>query len=106
MGVVQILLKSEYINKGINFKIIDEQNEIILLTSGMHAISPHTQYQYVSFIPVSGEPVLTLAGFKYNLDKEKLVRGSTLTISNEVESPNAKIEIQNGLVLQIRSKDL
>lgn len=105
MGVIQILLKPEYINKGIKIKIIDAQNEITLLSSGSYKVNFDVNYPYISFIPMSGEPVISLTGFKYELQREKLEIGSTLTISNEVKHTQANIEISNGQVLQMRSKD-
>ncbi|CAC7562143.1 thiamin pyrophosphokinase [Staphylococcus aureus] len=49
---------------------------------------------------------LSLAGFKYNLARQMLNIGSTLTISNEIESLQAKVTVHDGLILQIRSTDL
>ncbi|HAR3986302.1 TPA: thiamine diphosphokinase, partial [Staphylococcus aureus] len=45
-------------------------------------------------------------GFKYNLARQMLNIGSTLTISNEIESLQAKVTVHDGLILQIRSTDL
>lgn len=105
MGVIQLLLKPEYINKGVKFKIIDTQNEITLLTPGCYTVDFNSNYPYISFIPMSGEPVISLTGFKYELQQEKLEVGSTLTISNEVKHERGNIEISHGHVLQMRSKD-
>ncbi|TKW75030.1 MAG: thiamine diphosphokinase, partial [Staphylococcus hominis] len=60
----------------------------------------------VSFIPVNGEVILSLSGFKYNLNHQHLEIGSTLTISNEVNRSMAIIEVEKGQVLQMRSRDL
>ncbi|MDT3978716.1 thiamine diphosphokinase, partial [Staphylococcus saprophyticus] len=46
-----------------------------------------------------------LKGFKYNLQNETLKLGSTLTISNELSQSCGNIEIIEGSVLMIRSKD-
>ena len=105
MGVIQLLLKPEYINKGVKFKIIDIQNEITLLTPGCYTVDFNSNYPYISFIPMSGEPIISLTGFKYELQQEKLEVGSTLTISNEVKHAQGNIEISHGHVLQMRSKD-
>ena len=50
--------------------------------------------------------ILSLSGFKYNLNHQHLEIGSTLTISNEVNRSMAIIEVEKGQVLQMRSKDL
>ncbi|MCL7602053.1 thiamine diphosphokinase, partial [Staphylococcus aureus] len=38
--------------------------------------------------------------------RQMLNIGSTLTISNEIESLQAKVTVHDGLILQIRSTDL
>ena len=106
MGTLQILFKSVYIKKEIIIKVIDKQNEIMLLNTGTHQLHKSDKYQYVSFIPVNGEVIVSLSGFKYNLDHQHLEIGSTLTISNEVDQSIAIIEVEKGQVLQMRSKDL
>ena len=95
MGTLQILFKSDYI-----------KNEIMLLNTGTHQLHKSDKYQYVSFIPVNGEVILSLSGFKYNLNHQHLEIGSTLTISNEVNRSMAIIEVEKGQVLQMRSRDL
>lgn len=104
-GAVQILLKSEYQDKNIHIKLIDQQNEISLLQVDQHVITQDKTYKYISFIPVSGEVVITLNGFKYNLEKKKLKVGSTLTISNELHQPEGFVELIEGQVLMIKSVD-
>ncbi|MGW9855664.1 thiamine pyrophosphokinase [Staphylococcus hominis] len=106
MGTLQILLKPRYIKKEILIRVIDKQNEIVLLDTGTHQLHPSDEYKYVSFIPVNGEVILSLSGFKYNLNHQHLEIGSTLTISNEVNRPKAMIEVEKGQVLQMRSRDL
>ena len=106
MGTLQILFKSDYIKKEIIIKVIDKQNEIMLLNTGTHQLHKSDKYQYVSFIPVNGEVIVSLSGFKYNLNHQHLEIGSTLTISNEVNRSMAIIEVEKGQVLQMRSKDL
>ena len=106
MGTLQILFKSVYIKKEIIIKVIDKQNEIMLLNKGTHQLHKSDKYPYVSFIPVNGEVTVSLYGFKYNLNHQHLEIGSTLTISNEVNRSIAIIEVEKGQVLQMRSKDL
>ncbi len=106
MGTLQILFKSDYIKKEIIIKVIDKQNEIMLLNTGTQQLHKSDKYQYVSFIPVNGEVILSLSGFKYNLNHQHLEIGSTLTISNEVNRSMAIIEVEKGQVLQMRSRDL
>ena len=105
MGVMQILQKPKYIERNISIIVEDDQNEIKLLKQGTHQIQKSLHFPYVSFIPVTENVVLSLKGFKYNLNKQLLEKGSTLTLSNEVKEAVAEIILHNGQVLQMRSKD-
>ena len=91
MGVLQILQKPKYIEQNIIIIVEDLQNEIKLLKQGIHEIHKLQSYPYVSF--------------KYNLNNQPLEKGSTLTLSNEVKEKVAQIEVHDGQVLQIRSRD-
>ncbi len=59
----------------------------------------------ISFIPITDDVELSLAGFNNNC-LQMLNIGSTLTISNEIESLQAKVTVHDGFILQIRSTDL
>lgn len=105
MGILQILQKPKYVEQNILIIVEDLQNEIKLLKKGSHEIQKLQNYPYVSFIPVSDMVALSLVGFKYNLNHQPLEKGSTLTLSNEVKEKIAQIEVHDGQVLQIRSRD-
>lgn len=76
------------------------------MPKGQHTVEKEKSYPYISFIPMTDDVELSLAGFKYNLARQMLNIGSTLTISNEIESLQAKVTVHDGLILQIRSTDL
>ena len=97
--------KSPNIEQNIIIIVEDLQNEIKLLKQGIHEIHKLQSYPYVSFIPVNEVVALSLNGFKYNLNNQPLEKGSTLTLSNEVKEKVAQIEVHDGQVLQIRSRD-
>ena len=105
MGVLQILQKPEYLERHIHLRVIDVQNEITLLNEGEHQVKQDSTYPYISFIPLNDEVSLSLEGFKYNLSNEYLELGSTLTISNEITTKVAKVNVEKGTVLQMRSTD-
>ncbi|MCC3754988.1 thiamine diphosphokinase [Staphylococcus capitis] len=105
MGVLQILQKPEYLERHIHLRVIDVQNEITLLNEGEHQVKQDSTYPYISFIPLNDEVSLSLEGFKYNLSNEHLELGSTLTISNEITTKVAKVNVEKGTVLQMRSTD-
>ncbi|MEB7675680.1 thiamine diphosphokinase [Staphylococcus saprophyticus] len=105
MGALQILEKPEYTKMNINIKLIDDTNEIQFIQKGQINVTYSEQFPYISFIPVIYPTVISLKGFKYNLQNETLKLGSTLTISNELSQSCGNIEIIEGSVLMIRSKD-
>lgn len=105
-GSIQLLLKKAYYKHDVHIEVIDQQNKIELLPKGQHTVEKDKSYPYISFIPMTDDVELSLAGFKYNLARQMLNIGSTLTISNEIESLQAKVIVHDGLILQIRSTDL
>ncbi|EGS84801.1 thiamine diphosphokinase [Staphylococcus aureus subsp. aureus 21259] len=105
-GAIQLLLKKAYYKYDVHIEVIDQQNKIELLPKGQHTVEKDKSYPYISFIPMTDDVELSLAGFKYNLARQMLNIGSTLTISNEIESLQAKVTVHDGLILQIRSTDL
>lgn len=106
LGAVQILEKPEFERQGITITLVDDCNEIQYLPTGKHTVQQIEALPYISFIPTSNPTEISLANFKYNLEHEVLLRGSTLTISNEIiATETGEIEIFKGNVLMIRSKD-
>ncbi|MBI5974568.1 thiamine diphosphokinase [Staphylococcus canis] len=103
MGAMQLLKYPDF--QKIKIQIIDDKNTIELLTPNVYEKRNKKIYDYISFVPASDEVTLSLKGFKYNLDHEVLREGSTLTISNEFEGKYGTIEVHQGLVYQIRSRD-
>lgn len=105
MGALQILEKPEYTEQNIVIKLIDVNNEIQFLKTGSYTIRKNDNYRYISFIPVTYPTIISLNNFKYNLEKEQLKLGSTLTISNELNQKEGNVNITEGNVLMVRSKD-
>ncbi|MBP1995032.1 thiamine diphosphokinase [Paenibacillus eucommiae] len=89
---------------GIPCKIIDANNEVILINS------PTTihkgRYTHVSLLPLSMEVTgITLNGFLYPLFQATLVVGQSLGISNVLLEQQGHIELASGYLLVIQSKD-
>ncbi|QLK85836.1 thiamine diphosphokinase [Staphylococcus sp. 17KM0847] len=103
MGAMQLLKTPAYQTHHV--KLIDCQNEITLLTAGEHQMNHDKQYTYISFMPASDEVVISLTGFKYNLERKVLSTGTTLTVSNEFVQQTGHIHIHKGMVYQMRSRD-
>ncbi|KIX90401.1 thiamine pyrophosphokinase [Staphylococcus microti] len=104
MGAMQLLKAPAY--QACRIKLIDQQNEIRLLAEGQHEVENDVNYRYISFVPASDAVTLSLHGFKYDLAQQVLEMGSTLTISNEFQQDKAKVKVHNGIVYQMRSRDI
>lgn len=91
---------------GIPACILDSCNKIYLKKESF-IINKRKQYgNYVSLMPftekVSG---LTLKGFKYPLNHVTLPAGSSLGISNQIVEENARVELSEGILIVIESRD-
>ena len=105
-SIANIFLLAKLLLKGVTGIIADERNEIFLvndcitISQGEHAASK------VSLIPFTGKVKgVSTAGLKYPLDNAELEIGSSLGISNEFSGTEAKITVQDGLLLVIVSRD-
>ncbi len=86
--------------------ILDANNRIYLQNQSFIILKERQYGDYVSLMPftekVSG---LTLKGFKYPLHKITYNAGSSLGISNEIKDEAAKVEISEGILIVIESRD-
>lgn len=91
---------------GITACMLDRNNKIYLKKSDFRIRKEEQYGNFVSLLPftekVSG---LTLKGFKYPLDRITLTAGSSLGISNEIKDDEAQIELTDGILLVIESRD-
>ncbi len=99
---IQLLVKA--VQAGITCRILDEKNEVILLDrSGSVRKSDFT---HVSLLPLSKEVTgITLSGFRYPLHQATLRWGDSLGISNVLMEDVGTIEVADGYLLVIKSKD-
>ena len=103
--IANVHILKEMLDTNINAKIINENNEISLINKNK-TIEKDNTYKYVSIIPLTTEVQgLTLEGFKYNLNNYTLKVGTSLGISNEQVEKIARIELDNGIVIMIKSRD-
>lgn len=102
--IANILLLNRLYEKGIKGKIIDDNNIIYLIDDYLEL--DYKEGYYVSIVPIDESGIeLSLAGFYYNLNKEKVKFGSTNCISNKITDNCGKINIHNGKALIFISKD-
>lgn len=98
------ILKIALDNK-IDARIIDENNEIKLLNRKTD-IKKCKEYKYISFIPLTTYAEgITLKGFKYEIENYTLQVGDSIGVSNEQILDIAQVDINNGILIMIKSKD-
>ena len=100
-----IHILKETLDKNITAKIVNENNEIILINKET-TIVKNNKYKYISLIPfttkISG---ISLKGFKYSLDNSEISIGQSIGISNEQIEDEATIKIEEGIAVLVFSKD-
>lgn len=92
-----------------NLLLLFEYNDLTIQTthSMMKKYKVGTyQIDYSGYINIYGvkDAVITLSGFKYNLDQYKMTRLDRLGISNELEDQFGTLEVLKGEVVVIYSK--
>lgn len=104
-AIANIHILKEALDNNIKCKIVDKNNEIELITSGINNVK-NSEYKYISLIPLTTEVTgITLSGFKYLLKDAILKIGHSIGVSNEILSNEAKIIIRTGILIMVKSKD-
>ena len=94
------------LEKKISCEIIDPHNKIYLIDSKINLEKSTIYGKYISLIPLTSKVLnVTLKGFKYPLQDYTLKIGESLGISNEVVNDVATIEIKEGILIVIESRD-
>lgn len=84
--------------------LIDNKNRIRLIGRGKTIIEK-ASYRYISVLPYTKSITVSLTGFKYNLAKKKVQKGSSLGISNELTGDKGTIHVFSGTAWVIESND-
>jgi thiamine pyrophosphokinase len=94
-----MLLASEKYSQ-LNFRVVDENLTVYIIRSGETLNLAEKPGTCVSTLPLNG-PVLGIyyEGLKWNLENESLSFGSPRGVSNWLVEPEAKISIQEGILL-------
>lgn len=87
--------------RGIHLTILDAWNQI----SPLCTETVDKWGTYLSVLPMDESVTVTLEGVKYPLQSHKIVRGSSLGVSNEIEAGHARIILHKGRGLLMQSKD-
>ena len=103
LGNLGLLLKALKYN--VRAEIIDDRNKILLVNSNT-SIKNEKEYKYISFLAYN-ETIreFSIKKAKYELNKYNLEVGDSRTVSNEFISDEIEIELSNGNILIIFSKD-
>lgn len=103
--IANIHILKEALEKNVECKIINIKNEIQLINKKT-ILELDDDYKYISLIPlttkVSG---VTLKGFKFPLNNAILEIGKSIGISNEQIENYAEIDLKEGILIVIKSKD-
>lgn len=101
-----IMLMEKYYKEGVNISIIDNNNEMKIISDNAELFIEYKEGYYISIIPIT-EYIqgLYLEGFKYNLNNVNVQRGSTLCISNQIKDNKGRITLRKGNAIVIISKD-
>ncbi|CAM4286434.1 thiamine diphosphokinase [Jeotgalicoccus halotolerans] len=97
------LLAHEDLRK-LDIRLLNETNDIRLLPQGVHTIEADNDKRYVSLIPLYDKTLLTLEGFKYDIQDTYVSIGRTLTVSNEFKEKTVTVKTDKD-ILMIKSAD-
>lgn len=101
-----IMLMERYYKEGVHITIIDNNNEMKVISDNTDLTIYYKEGYYISIIPLTNFiEGLNLEGFRYNLDNVKIERGSTLCISNQIRNIKGRITLRKGNAIVFISKD-
>jgi thiamine pyrophosphokinase len=104
-SLANVHLLRKGLEREISCRIVDSNNEVCLIGVGSTIIY-RGDYTHISLLPLTLEVHgITLVGFVYSLLKASLTIGQSLGISNILQEPSGRIEVSEGLLLVIQSKD-
>ena len=105
-AIANIHILKDALEANIHCQILDRYNRIYLINKSIQLEKDKVYGKYVSLIPLTSTVEgLTLTGFKYPLNNYTLPIGTSLGISNEIIDNTAHIEMKNGILIVIESRD-
>lgn len=104
LGNIYLLQKA--LKKGVSCCIVDEHNRISLLKEPKVILAKDQFGKYISLLPLGNQVKgVTLKGFKYPLYQHTLTNDTSLGVSNELQADEGVIELTEGILILIESKD-
>ncbi|GGE16759.1 thiamine pyrophosphokinase [Marinithermofilum abyssi] len=105
-ALANVFLLEKASASGIPVKIRNTRNRMILLQGTEEVTLEREGYRYISLLALSDTVKgVTLKGFLYPLEDAVLLRDTPLGISNELVEGKGHIQIKEGKLLVIQSKD-
>lgn len=102
---INVMMLIPFYERGLAITVIDDTNEICYLNGDL-TLQPRSEEWYVSFLPIDLKgAVISLEGFDYPLDHQYVAFGSSLAISNHVVRSDALVQIHEGAVFCVFSRD-
>lgn len=94
------------LDAGVKIQLVDAHNRIRMISGSLCLEKAQAFGDYVSILPVAGKAKgVSLRGFKYPLENAEMEVFSSLGISNEIVDETAYIEVKEGILLVIESRD-
>lgn len=94
------------LENNVDIQIIDEHNRIRMIDNCLELEKSKQFGSFVSVLPVKGDAKgVTLEGMKYRLDHADIFCFSSLGVSNEIVDDVAQIQVEQGILLVIESRD-
>ena len=90
--------------RGIKARLIDENNQVFLAGEGTYFI-PKAEGEFLSLLPFCSQPVISVSGVKYPLERKLLPTDQPLGVSNVILDNEATLEVKNGVVAVFLSRD-
>jgi thiamine pyrophosphokinase len=104
-SLANVHLLRKGLERRIPCRIVDANNEVRIIGRGSSTIQ-RGDFTNISLLPLTLEVFgITLIGFQYPLLKATLSIGQSLGISNILQEPIGRIEVSEGLLLVIQSRD-
>jgi thiamine pyrophosphokinase len=104
-SLANIHLLSLAVHKQIHCTIVDSHNRLRLINQSI-TLKKSAAYSHVSLLPFTSQVTgITLEGFQYPLKEATLTIGQSLGVSNRLVEPSGHIQIKQGQLLVIESKD-
>lgn len=94
------------LEENVMIQMVDPHNRIRMIRNSLNVRKDEQFGDYVSLLPIDGTVTgVTLKGFRYPLQDAVITSFSSLGISNEIVEEEARIEIREGVLLVMETRD-